>query len=104
MGQGYGSYLSHDQSSKPKAGTSDTLSPPKAMFDTDLDVPIAKGYTQTYDIDYQKIFALVAKMNSTRVLLSLAINFDWLLHQFDMKNVFLDGKLEEVYVDLPSSF
>ncbi|RVX13093.1 Exocyst complex component SEC5B [Vitis vinifera] len=33
--------------------SSDTLSPPKAMFDTDLDVPIAKGYTQTYDIDYQ---------------------------------------------------
>nr|CAN60567.1 hypothetical protein VITISV_033443 [Vitis vinifera] len=39
-----------------KAGSSDTLSPPKAMFDTDLDVPIAKGYTQTYDIDYQ-VFA-----------------------------------------------
>ena len=41
-------------------------------------------------------------MNSIRVLLSLAVKFDWPLLQFDIKNAFLNGDLEEeVYMDLP---
>ncbi|RVW45977.1 Retrovirus-related Pol polyprotein from transposon TNT 1-94 [Vitis vinifera] len=63
---------------------------------------VAKGYTQTYGIDYTKTFAPVAKINTVRVLLSLAVNLDWPLQKFDVKNVFLYGELsEEVYVDLP---
>ena len=50
-------------------------------------------------------FAPVAKLNTVRVLLSLATNLDWPLHQMDKKNVFLNGELdEEVYMDLPSGF
>ena len=37
---------------------------------------IAKGYTQAYGIDYQETFAPMAKMNSIRVLLSLAANLN----------------------------
>jgi len=44
-------------------------------------------------------------LNSIRVLISLAANFDWDLHQMDVKNTFLNGNLEEeVYMKLPPRF
>lgn len=66
---------------------------------------VAKGYTQTYSIDYLETFAPVAKMNMVRVLLSLAANFGWNLQQFDVKNAFLHGDLEEeIYMEVPLGF
>ena len=46
---------------------------------------VAKGFTQTYGIDYQETFAPIAKINSNRVLLSLAVNSNWPLHQLEVK-------------------
>ena len=62
---------------------------------------VAKGFTQTYETDYRETFAMVAKINSIRVLSSVATNFNWPLHQLDVKNVFLNGDLEEVFICLP---
>ena len=66
---------------------------------------VAKGYTQIHGIDYQETFSPITKLNTVRVLLSFAAYLDWPLHQFDMKNVFLHGDLEEeVYMDILSGF
>lgn len=66
---------------------------------------VAKGYTQTYGMNYQETFSPVANLNTVRVLLSFATNFNWSLHQFDIKNAFLHSDLEKkVYMDVPFDY
>jgi hypothetical protein len=65
---------------------------------------VAKGYSQTYGIDYDETFAPMAKMDTLRTLISYAVNFGWPLHHMDVKNTFLHGDLEEVYMEIPPGF
>ena len=46
---------------------------------------VAKGFTQKYGMDYKETFAPVAKLNTVRVLLSVATNLDWPFLQMDIK-------------------
>lgn len=49
--------------------------------------------------------APVAKVNSMRVLLSLAANIGWSLQQFVVKNAYLHGDLdEEVFKEIPPAW
>ena len=66
---------------------------------------VDKGFTQTFGIDYLETFAPMAKLNTVRELLSMAVNLDWPLQKLDVKKVFLNGDLEEeVYMDSPPGF
>lgn len=60
--------------------------------------PLVATYTEAYGIDYTETFAIVAKLNTVRILLSIAANLDWPVNQFDVKNAFLNGRIEEVYM------
>ncbi|XP_068497756.1 uncharacterized protein [Phaseolus vulgaris] len=66
---------------------------------------VAKGYTQTYQIDYKKTFPLVVKMITVRIILFLVVHFGWEIHQFDVKNALLRGILEEeVYMEIAPGY
>ncbi|KAK4388463.1 Retrovirus-related Pol polyprotein from transposon RE2 [Sesamum angolense] len=66
---------------------------------------VAKGFTQTYGVDYFETFSPVARLNSIRVLFSLAVNLKWTMYQMDIKNAFLYGDLNEtVYMEQPSGY
>lgn len=60
---------------------------------------VAKGYAQKQGVDFDEVFAPVARMETVRVLLALAANGGWEVHHMDVKSTFLNGDLlEEVYV------
>ncbi len=66
---------------------------------------IAKGYAQTYGINYEETYNLVAKMMTIRTIIVMVATKRWSLHQMDVKNVFLHGDLqEEVYMEQPPSY
>ena len=47
----------------------------------------------------------MSKIDTICVLFSVSANKDWPLHQFDVKNAFLHGEIEEeVYVKAPPGF
>jgi Reverse transcriptase (RNA-dependent DNA polymerase) len=56
---------------------------------------VAKGCKQKHDIDYDEVFAPVARLNIVRMLISLTENHSWKLHQLDVKSAFLNGVLEK---------
>ena len=56
---------------------------------------IVKGYSKVYELDFVDTFSPVVKMTSVWVLVPLAMTYHWPLHQLDIKNVFLNGILDE---------
>jgi hypothetical protein len=66
---------------------------------------VAKGYAQRQGVDYDEVFAPVARMETVHLLLALAAHRGWPVHHMDVKSAFLNGDLEEeVYVHQPPGF
>ncbi|GJX23447.1 retrovirus-related pol polyprotein from transposon TNT 1-94 [Tanacetum coccineum] len=65
----------------------------------------AQGYTQEEGIDYDEVFAHVARIKAIRLFLAYASFRDFMVYQMDVKSAFLYGKIEEeVYVCQPPGF
>ena len=56
---------------------------------------VAKGYIQRQGVDYEEVFAPVARTEMVRVLLALAAQEDWKVHHMDVKSTFRNGDLKE---------
>jgi hypothetical protein len=54
---------------------------------------VAKGYVQREGFDFEEVFALVAKLDSIRLLLALVAHEVWLVYHLDVKSVFLHDDL-----------
>ncbi|GJS40275.1 retrovirus-related pol polyprotein from transposon TNT 1-94 [Tanacetum coccineum] len=66
---------------------------------------VAQGYTQEEGIDYDEVFALVARIEAIRLFLAYASFKDFVVYQMDVKSAFLYDKIEgEVYVCQPLGF
>ncbi|GJU56812.1 putative ribonuclease H-like domain-containing protein [Tanacetum coccineum] len=66
---------------------------------------VAQVHTQEEGIDYDEVFAPVARIEAIRLFLAYASFKDFVVYQMDVKSAFLYGKIEEeVYVCQPPGF
>nr|GEX22881.1 putative ribonuclease H-like domain-containing protein [Tanacetum cinerariifolium] len=66
---------------------------------------VAQGHTQEEGIDYDKVFAPVARIKAIRLFVAYASFMGFTVYRIDMKSAFLYGTInEEVYVMQPPEF
>ncbi|GJW87660.1 putative ribonuclease H-like domain-containing protein [Tanacetum coccineum] len=66
---------------------------------------VAQGHMQEEGIDYDEVFAPVARLEAIRIFLAFASYMGFIVYQMDVKSAFLYGKIdEEVYVSQPPGF
>ena len=63
---------------------------------------VAQEFSQVEGIDFGETYALVARLESIRILLAYASRYNFKLQQMDVKSAFLNGPLKElVFVKQP---
>nr|GEW78637.1 ribonuclease H-like domain-containing protein [Tanacetum cinerariifolium] len=66
---------------------------------------VAQGHRQEEGIDYDEVFAPVARIEAIRLFLAIASYMGFMVYQMDVKSAFLYGEIEEeVYVTQPKGF
>ncbi|KAI3706163.1 hypothetical protein L1987_76421 [Smallanthus sonchifolius] len=56
---------------------------------------VAQGYTQEEGIDYDEVFAPVARLEAIRIFLAYAASKNFMVYQMDVKNAFLRGAIDQ---------
>ncbi|GJY23729.1 putative ribonuclease H-like domain-containing protein [Tanacetum coccineum] len=66
---------------------------------------VVQGHRQEERIDYDEVFAPVARIEAIKIFLTFASYMGFIVYQMDVKSAFLYGKIdEEVYVSQPLGF
>ncbi|GKA97418.1 putative ribonuclease H-like domain-containing protein, partial [Tanacetum coccineum] len=66
---------------------------------------VSQGHRQEEGIDYDEVFAPVARIEAIRIFLAFVSYMGFIVYQIDVKSVFLYRKIdEEVYVSQPPGF
>src|ERR1044072_9524868 len=66
---------------------------------------VVRGFMQRAGLDYSEVFAPVARIETVRLLVAIAVWKHWEIWQLDVKSAFLNGHLEEgVYITQPPGF
>ena len=66
---------------------------------------VCKGYSQVEGIDFDETFALMARMESTKMILAFACSKRIEVYHMDVMLDFLNEELEEeVYIEQPKGF
>lgn len=66
---------------------------------------VVKGFSQEYGIDYFETFAPVARLDTIRLLVALATQRQWKIHQLDVNSAFLNSYFdEEIHVEQRDDF
>ncbi|GJX56363.1 putative ribonuclease H-like domain-containing protein [Tanacetum coccineum] len=64
---------------------------------------VAQGYTQEEGIEYDEVFAPVARIEEIRLFLAYASFMNFIVYQMDVKSAFLYGIIEEVVCVIQTS-
>lgn len=66
---------------------------------------VARGHVQEHGVDYEEVFAPVARYETIRALLAAAVNEEMYVHQMDVISAYVQGELhDEVYMTQPEMF
>ena len=66
---------------------------------------VAKGFRQIHGVDYFETFSPTARMESVRTLAQLAVQYDLVLNQMDVKGAYLHAPIDsEIYIDQPKGY
>ena len=66
---------------------------------------VAKGFSQTYGVDYFSTFAPTTRLSTIRMVIQIAVQCDYIIHQMDVKSAYLNAPIDcEVYMEQPKGF
>nr|GEU95671.1 hypothetical protein [Tanacetum cinerariifolium] len=65
----------------------------------------SKGFTQTYRVDYEETFSPITDIKAIKILIAIAVYYDYEIWQMDVKTDFLNDRLnKDVYIVQPEGF